>query len=147
MNYWDNEQLRQTSQLWLDMLSKIAAAFTSVQPCTAPSEAARQYRGAIFQAIAEQLDQFMRSDAFLEAMKQSLDRSIQFQKQSQELLTQMHHATQSVAVQDVAAVLSLMRQIEQRMLDRFDDLGSRLDRLENAARATEDNGQAKGVHA
>jgi len=146
MNYWDTEQLRQMGQAWLDMLAKLGGTFSTIQPGSPPPEAARQFRGAIFQAMSEQIDQFMRSDAFMEGMKESLQRTVQFQKQSQEVFTRMHHATQSVAVQDIATVMAVMRQTEERLLDRLDDIGTRLERLEQAAQAPSGNGESKGVH-
>ena len=146
MNYWDPEQMRQMTQLWLDMASKLGGTFANVQPGSPPPDAARQMRGAIFQAMSEQLDQFMRSEAFLEGMKESLNRTIQFQKQTQDVFTRMHHATQGVAVQDISAAMSMLRQMEDRLLDRLDELNGRLQKLEEAHAGSNGRGEAKGVH-
>ncbi|HUB25702.1 MAG TPA: hypothetical protein VL992_09770 [Tepidisphaeraceae bacterium] len=141
----DFEPMRQAADLWLETLARMGSTFASVPPGSPPPEAARQLRGAMMNAMSEQAEQFMRSDVFLQWMKQSLDRAIDFQKQSRQLLTQMRHGTEGVAVQDMTAIMSLLHQMEDRMLDRLDDLTDRLDRLEKAVAAPAGNGEAKGT--
>jgi hypothetical protein len=126
---WDFQQAQQMGQLWLDMCSRMGSMINSVQPGAPPTEAARQLRGAAFKNMAEQAEQFMRSEQFLDAMKQCLDRTLETQKQYQAFMTNLRHATEGVAAQDVQAVMVLMRQMESRVLDRLDDVTHQLDRL------------------
>jgi hypothetical protein len=94
--------------------------------------------------MSEQVEQFMRSETFLQGMKQSLDTALEFQKQYQTALTEFRHSTQGVATADVNATMMLLRQIESRLIDRLDDLDTsvrqlsqRLDRMEAQERKAE----------
>lgn len=133
----DFDQLRQFGQLWLDVLGRSSSLFGQMKSGEPPPEAARQFRGAVFKSMADQADQFMRSETFLQAMKQSLDAALNFQKQYQRMLTEYRHSTEGVASADIDATMVMLRQFESRVLDRLEDMGTqlrgiveRLDRLE-----------------
>src|SRR5208282_3343633 len=90
-----------------------------------------------FKTMADQADQFMRSEAFLQSMKQSLDSALNFQKQYQTMLSDWRHSTEGVASSDIDAAMMMLRKMETRVLDRLEDLDKqlrgideRLDRLE-----------------
>jgi hypothetical protein len=122
-------QFKQFCESWLDILNRSAAIFGSVNPCEPPTEAARQIRSAVFKSMAEQVDKFMRSETFLQGMKQSLDTALEFQKQCQSVLTEVRHSTQGVATADVNATMMMLRQIESRLIDRLDDLDANVRQL------------------
>ena len=125
-NNWDFEQAQQMGQFWFDMISKMGSSFTSTGPGAPPPEAARQIRGTVFKAMAEQLDQYMRSETFLQGMKSTLDQTMDFQEKFKTTLTQMRHATEGVAEQDIAAIMTNLRQFESRVLDRLEDLQTQM---------------------
>jgi hypothetical protein len=125
-NNWDFEQAQQMGQFWLEMISKMGSTFNGAKPGAPPPEAARQIRGAVFKAMTEQIDQFMRSDVFLQGMKSSLDQTMDFQNQYKTAMTQFRHATEGVAAQDITAVIAHLRQFESRVLDRLEDLQSQM---------------------
>ncbi|MGD0768782.1 MAG: hypothetical protein ABSB42_11410 [Tepidisphaeraceae bacterium] len=140
MSNGDFDQMKQFGQLWLEMLSRSGSLFGQMKPGEPPPEAARQFRGAVFKSMADQADQFMRSETFLQAMKQSLDAALNFQKQYQTMLTEFRHSTEGVASTDIDAAMTLLRQMESRVLDRLENLDTqlqgiaeRLDRLETDA--------------
>ncbi|MGA2442697.1 MAG: hypothetical protein ABSH08_17220 [Tepidisphaeraceae bacterium] len=136
----DFDQLKQFGQLWLELLSRSGSLFGQLKPGEPPPEAARQFRATVFKSMADQADQFMRSETFLQAMKQSLDAALNFQKQYQNLLAEFRHSTEGVASTDIDAAMTLLRQMEARVLDRLENLDTklgeiaeRLDRLETDA--------------
>jgi len=140
MSNGDFDQMKQFGQLWLEMLSRSGSLFGQMKPGEPPPEAARQFRGAVFKSMADQADQFMRSETFLQAMKQSLDAALNFQKQYQTMLAEFRHSTEGVASTDIDAAMMLLRQMESRVLDRLENLDTRLrgiaerlDRLETDA--------------
>jgi hypothetical protein len=125
-NYWDFEQTQQMGQMWLEMISKMGSTFTSAKPGAAPPEAARQIRGAVFKAMSEQMDQFMRTEGFLQGIKSTLDQTMDIQSQYKNAATQFRHATEGVAVQDINAVMTHLRQFESRVLDQLEDLHAQM---------------------
>ena len=138
-----NEAFNQSQrfvELWTEMATKMAAAGMAVSPDSAPPQAAREARAAIFQTMSKHAEEAMRSPQFLEMMKQSLDGSLQFREQLNDFLTRLHHQLQGVARQDIDSVLAGIHQLERRVLDRlegldkrFDEVTRRLEALENSA--------------
>jgi hypothetical protein len=128
-NNWDFQQAQQMGQLWMEMCAKMGSMMTAAQPGSPPPEAARQVRAAAFKNMTEQAEQFMRSEQFLQGMKLYLDRTLESQKQYQAFMTNLRHATEGVAAQDVQAVMVLMRQMESRVLDRLEEVTNQLNRL------------------
>jgi hypothetical protein len=120
------DPMNQFGQLWLQMLQHSGSMFGNIKPGDAPPEAAKQLRGAMFKSMAEQADQFMRSETFLKGMKESLDAALNFQKQYQSMMTEMRHSTQGVASSDIDGAMVMLRQMETRVLDRLEDLDGRL---------------------
>ena len=122
MSNGDFDQMRQFGQMWLEMLSRSGSLFGQVKLGDPPPEAAKQIRGAVFKSMADQAEQFMRSETFLQGMKQSIDAALNFQKQYQTTLTEFRHSTEGVASADIDATMMMLRQMESRVLDRLEDL-------------------------
>jgi len=118
------------AKFWTDFATKMAAAGFAAAPGSTPPDATRQVRAAIFKAMGEACDEFMRSVQFQEMMKQSLANAVQFRKQLNEWLGQMHHEFQGTTRQDVDQMMQVMEHLERRMADGFDRLSARLDGLE-----------------
>lgn len=125
------------SRMWADFASKVAAASLSFAPSASPPEAAGQVRNALFGAAEQYWTEFMRSPEFLEAMKQAMDGAIAFRKQLNEVLTRAHHEAQGVAREDIDSVMLCIRHMETRILDRIDEVASRLDRISERLEALE----------
>ena len=96
----------------------------------APSDAARQMRGAMFGALAQSAEQFMRSPQFLEMMRDWISASISCRKQLNQFFTGVHHSTESVAQQDVENLLLSLRHLEGRMVERTEQLVNKLESIE-----------------
>jgi len=125
-------------EFWADVAAKVAAAGAAGNGSTPPMQAARDVRGAVFDAMSQYADQFMRSPQFLEFARHSLDGSLQFREQANDFLTKLRHELQGVAKQDVESVLAAVHQMERRVMDRLDEIEKKLSGLGgNTARTTE----------
>ena len=152
---FDFDTIEQMTRTWSELVAKMAAngAAGASSSDSAP-QAARHVRNAMFGAMASAADEFMRSPQYLDLMKQSMDASITFRKQLNDWLAEAHHSTQGVARQDVDSVLVTLRRSERRILDRLEDLGKRIEALEQcaashfsaAAGATDGAGQPGAHH-
>ena len=98
-------------------------------PGEPPLEIASKFRDAFFNTVSEQVDEFMRSEAYLKAMKQMLDTGLKFQKQYQNAMDEFRHSTGGVAGTDVDAIMRMLHRLETRILDRLEDMESRLGEL------------------
>src|SRR5436305_8048174 len=118
------------AELWTDLATRMAAAGMSADPNAGPAETARAARSSTLQALSQFADQYMRTPQFLETMKQSFDATLNFREQANDLLTKLHHELQGVARQDVDSLLSGIHQLESRIVDRLENISTRLEALE-----------------
>jgi hypothetical protein len=121
---------QQLTQMWLEFVSKMASAAESTPVDSVPSEVAKQTREIFFQTLGRYTDQYMRSPEFLTMMKQSTDAAVTLRQQTNDLLAQAHHSMGGLARPDVDGVLKAIRRCETRILDKLDELSSRVDELE-----------------
>lgn len=135
------DQAARFTQAWADFASKMTAAGMTLRPDQPPTEASRQVRDAMLQAMSGYCDQFMRSPEFLDMMRQSMDASMTLRQQFNQFLTKSYHAGQGVAQQDIGALLQAVHHMENRALDCMDQMNKRLDeicaRLEAIERAAD----------
>lgn len=131
------EGQNQFAKMWTDFAGNLAQAGAALSPDSPPPDAARQMRSAFLKAWSQYCDEFMRSPQFLEMIKQSMKGAIEFRKQLNETLGQIHHEFQGTSRQDVDQLMMAMSHLERRLIDslertasRLDDLTKRLDHLE-----------------
>ena len=117
------------TKLWGDFASKMGAAGMAFAPESPFSNASQQVRTAMFKAMSEACDEFMRAPQFQDMMKQSLSASIQFRKQLNEYLGRMHHEFQGTSRQDVDHLMEVIGHVERRLTDSVERLSNRVDEL------------------
>ena len=130
MSNGDFEQFRQLCEVWLDMAGKMGGLFNQPKIGQPPTEAGRQLRGAVFKTMSEQVEDYLKSETFLEGMKAAMDSGLKFQKQYQGALAEFRHATEGVAATDVDAMIRAVHQVETRILDRLDNIERRLEEMQ-----------------
>lgn len=99
---------------------------------TAGPEAFQQMRRALLDTMAQQADAFLRSEAFLNAMKQTLDSSLAWQQMVNQYLQKGLSAMQMPTGADTGQIAQLVRGLEQRLSRRIDALERRLERAQPA---------------
>jgi len=147
------QQAEQFGRMWSEFAAKMAASGAAFTPGATPPEAARQMRDAALASMAQGCDQFIRSPAFIEAMKQSIDNAITWRRQWNDMMRDLRHEMQGVARDDVDHLMVGLRHMETRLLDRLEEverrvekLNARLERMENQApAATPSAGRAKST--
>lgn len=115
---------------WSDMMSRMASA--GMTPQNPPPEFVNAARRAFFDAMAHYADQFMRSEAFLSAMKQSMDNALAWQQMMNQYLQRGLQTMQMPTRADADHVVLLVRGMEERLLEKLDELGKRVERIEAA---------------
>lgn len=96
-------------------------------------EAVKQMRQMFFDAWAQYAEQFMRSEQFLTAMKQAMDNALAFRQQMDQFLTQGVRNMQMPARSDADHIVLLLRSLEDRVMQRLDQLDARVSAMENGA--------------
>jgi hypothetical protein len=132
MNNTSETTLDQTEafqKIWLESMSKLMqTAFTFGQG-SPPPEILRQIRSGILQALAQSWDEFLRSPQFLEGTKQWMDQAIAFRKTSNDFMAHVRNEFQSTSRDDIDTVLLAVQHMEQRVLDRVEELSAKVDSL------------------
>ncbi len=101
---------------------------------TAGSEVMDQMRQMFLDSMAAHADQFMRSEAFLGAMKRTVDNSLAWQQALNETLQRTLSAAQLPTKSDADHLVALVRGLEDRLVEKLDDLSQRVRRLEVGSR-------------
>jgi hypothetical protein len=137
----------QFTRFWTDMMAQMGQAASQGaksnghEPAPAYTDAAKSMQRAFFDAMAKYFDDFMRSEQFLEHMKQTMEQSIAMKRMMDDFLIQAQTSLQSPVRGDVEDLAHLMRGIEERLFDR-------LDRLEEKVAAVEERqGAERGAKA
>lgn len=113
---------------WTEFWKKAGAAGSAPSP---QSETFEQMRKAFFDAMARYAEEFMRSEAFLKAMKQSMDQALGWQKMMNDVLRQGLSAAQVPTRGDADHVALLVRGMEERIVERIGRLEKRMAELES----------------
>jgi hypothetical protein len=114
---------------WTDWMSRMGGSATKSTSET--PEAVKQMRQMFFDAWAKYAEQFMRSEQFLSAMKQSMDNALAFRQQLDQFLTQGVRNMQMPARGDTDHIVMLLRSLEDRVMSRLDDLDARITAVES----------------
>jgi hypothetical protein len=136
------------AKLWADWANQMMGAGFS-PPGDAREAMLRQMRQAFFDAWARCCEEFLGSDAFLDAMKKSMDGALAFRQQLNEFMTRALHEAQAPARSDTDSIMLVLHGLEERVLSRLEDLAERVAALEETAyerssRATGASGESSG---
>ena len=124
----------QFASFWQDFMSRMStpsgsAAGMGAAPWMTPA-ALEQARKAFFEAMSKHADEFMRSEAFLGAMKQSMENALAWQNMMNQFLQKSAAAAQVPSRADADHVVLLVRGMEERVLDKLEQLAARIEKLE-----------------
>ena len=115
---------------WNDFYTKMVAA--GLAPGKDPQDAAEQMRRSFFDAMSKYADEFLRSEVFLKAMKQSFDNVVAMQGATKQYLQKGLAAAQMPSLVDQEQVVGMIRGTEDRLFTRLDEIQSRIEKLEKA---------------
>ncbi len=120
---------------WTDFMQRMTGAGSP--PAAAPQQQMfEQARRAFFDAWAQYLDGYMRSEAFLQAMKQSMDNALSMQQTINDALQKGLSSAQMPSSKDADHVVMLIRGMEERLAEKMDKLAARVEKLEKSRPAT-----------
>ncbi len=129
------------TKFWTEFWGKLSESGGA--PASPSADVMNQMRRVFFDAMARQADEFMRSEAFLAAMKQAMDSSLAWQQSLNQFLSKGLQTAQMPSRVDADHMAVLVRGMEERVLARLEELSQRVGRLEQA----ESGGPAAGKPA
>jgi hypothetical protein len=117
---------------WQDVAGRMMSAGIPAAPANPSLETMNQMRRVFFDALAQHSEQFMRSEAFLKAMKQAMDASLAWQQTLSQTMQKGLGAAQMPSRTDVEHLTGLVHGFEERMNRKLDELSARIAALESA---------------
>ncbi len=125
------EQAAAFQKIWMESMSKVMQSAFTFGNNSPPPDVLKQIRSGIFQALAQSWEEFMRSPQFLESMKQWMDTAINFRKMSNDFMAKVRNDIQAPSRDDIDTVMLTVRHMEKRLLDRVEDLATRIAQLDS----------------
>lgn len=99
-------------------------------------------------ALAQSCDDFLRSPAFLESMKQNLKATVDMKSMQDQLIQNAARQVGSPLANDITGLYERMQSQEQTILKRLKGIESRLKAIEaRLTAAAAENGNGRGGHA
>ena len=131
-------QQQQYGKMWSDFAATLTKAGMAFSPEDTPPDAARSVRTNVLKAWSQYCDDFLRSEEFVNTMKQSMKQSIEFKKQMNQMMGNVHHEFQGASRQDIDHLMQTISHLERRIIDsvermesQLDAMGKRMDTFEN----------------
>lgn len=118
------------TQLWTEMLGRMSQAGMQAQAAT-QEEMGKHVRQAFFDAWAKSCEDFMRSDVFLEGMRKSMEGALAFKQQMDEMVRKAMGESPLPSRDDTESIIMAVRRLEERVLDRLEELSERVEALED----------------
>lgn len=115
---------------WTDYWGRLASSGAGAAIPQPPPDVMAQMRKTFFDAMSEHMDGVMRSEAFLNAMKQSMDHALAWQQMLNQTLQKGLSGAQMPSRDSADHVVMLVRGMEERVLGRLEDLAKRIEKLE-----------------
>jgi len=125
-----NDPFSNLTRMWMEMAANAMQAWQPLAGGTASPDIFRKGRSDFMQFWSDWCEELMRSSAFLEAQKQSVNGSLAFRKQIRANLRQMQRELQIAGREDIDAVVAAIRRSQRRVLEQLEETSERLHIME-----------------
>ena len=119
------------SSFWQDFTSRMMAAGMPAQPQNPSVEMLNNMRRMFFDSLARHSEEFMKSEQFLQGMKQAMDAGLAWQQTINQSMQKTLSAAQMPTRGDTDHIALLVRGLEDRLLSRIEELSDRVASLES----------------
>lgn len=118
------------TKFWSDMMSQMSGAGFGAMFEGSRENAQKAMRQAFLDAWQHHCEEFMRSDAFLESMKISMDNAMSFREQMNKFVSDAMRQSPLPTKTDTDSILQVLHGFEVRVLDQMQRMTTRIDSLE-----------------
>lgn len=133
------------SAFWQDLMARSIASGMTGMGQNPSLEAMNQMRRIFFDTFAQHAEKFMRSEAFLQSMKQAMDAGLAWQQTLNQAMQKNLAAAQMPSRADVEHVALLVRGVEDRLSHKLDALQQRIENLEDRHLSNGESRQTGGA--
>lgn len=129
INFW-SDYIRQTNDVTRELLEGMNG-----------NSDARSWQRRWFSVVSESMDAFLRSPAFLQAMKQNTDMVIKVKQQADDVAAEFARNANIPTANDISGLFERLHSVEEGVVVRLSRIEQRLDELTQRMNA----GQPAGV--
>lgn len=122
----------QWMKYWQEMMQASGMA-PQPQAMPSPADFARRMQEGFLDMWARHLDEFMRSETFMNMMKQSMESALRFRQQMDELMQKALESSGQASRRDTDDIMQFLHSFEDRVLDQLQNLTRRVDAIEKAS--------------
>lgn len=119
-------------ELWSNYLEQASTASQSMLESMGLAADPKAQRRKWSEMMSENLEQFMRSPVFLEAMKHNLDAFIRAKAQANDVAKEVARNSEMPVASDIAGLFERLRTMEDELLSRLSSIEKRLAALESS---------------
>lgn len=123
----NNQPADAFAQMWGDFFSRM----TTPPAAANPIEMSKQMQQAFLDALARYCDEFMRSEQFLQMMKQTMDGALAFRRQLDGFLKEAQQSAQAPTRDDVSEAVEAIRGLEERLMQRLEAVEHKVNGIED----------------
>jgi len=123
-------------KMWIETTSRLTQAGFTMQPGSTAPDTLRQVRGGLLTALSESWAQFLESSQFQEGMRQWMDQAVGWRKATNDVMVHIRKEMQAPSGEDIDSVMLTVRHMEQRLLNRLDELSKRVELARDLPAAT-----------
>lgn len=128
-------------RMWMEYMANMAKGAAGMPPMTPPSgvtpDALREMRAAMLKSVSDYLDQFMRTQPFLDWMQKTMASSVDLRKQMNDFFAWLQNEWQGASRQDIDRLAAENRRMNSGINEGFErveellgDINKRLADLE-----------------
>lgn len=116
------------TKFWTDYCAKAMPVGGAMN--ASPQEFGERMRKGFFEAMTKYFEEYLRSEAFLNSMKQSMDHALAWQQAMNQYMQKSLSAAQMPTREDADHVVLLIRGMEDRVMARLDEMAKRIEKME-----------------
>lgn len=117
-------------KMWMDSVSGMTRVWSEYSPEKPPPDELKKVRQGMLRSISQSWEAYMRSPEFLQAMRETMNNSIQWQKWTKENSRKFHQAAGSASKDDMQGVMVAIQHVERRVLDCLDEMQTKVNSMQ-----------------
>jgi len=127
-------------KMWMDSMTGITQVWTDYSPQEPPPGELKKARQGVLKVVSKAWEEYMRSPEFLEAMRDTMNNSVQWQKWAKENSKKIHQAAGTASKEDMQGVMIAVQHVERRVLDCLDDMQSKVANMQSEIDSIQEQG-------
>lgn len=130
-------------KMWMDSMTGMTRVWSEYSPQNPPPDELKKVRQGVLKVISRTWEDYMRSPEFLDAMRDTMNNSIRWQKWSKDNSRKFHQTMGSASKDDMQGVMVAIQHVERRVLDCLDEMQTQVNKMQAEMDGMQEGGDMK----